>query len=119
MLKYSTYKSIYTEPVQKSSISPGRRSTHLSRTAKRTMLVLVLLLLTCTGVVSAFASSNDNTNKKPLETVIVMPGDTLWEIASEHKPQGKDIRKYIDSIRRVNGKHVSSIQAGEVLVLPD
>ncbi|MFD1270344.1 LysM peptidoglycan-binding domain-containing protein [Paenibacillus motobuensis] len=48
-----------------------------------------------------------------------MPGDTLWEIASEHKPQGKDIRKYIDSIKRVNGKHVSSIQAGEVLVLPN
>ncbi|AZS14978.1 LysM peptidoglycan-binding domain-containing protein [Paenibacillus lutimineralis] len=119
MLKYSTYKSIYTEPVQKTSILPGRRSAHLSRTAKRTMLVLVLLLLTCTGVVSAFASSTDNANKKPLETVIVMPGDTLWEIASEHKPQGKDIRKYIDTIKRANGKHLSSIQAGEVLVLPN
>jgi len=118
MLKYSTYKSIHTQSIQKSSISCGVRSTHISRTAKRTMLVVVLLLLTCTGVVSAFAASNDSVHKTPMETVVVLPGDTLWEIAAEHKPHGKDIRRYIESIKRVNGMHVSSIKAGDVLVLP-
>lgn len=124
MLKYSTYKSIYSEPVKKPVVSAGTRSAHFSINVKRTLLVALLLLLTCTGVVSAFTSSNNSndsnsTQKKSLKTVIVMPGDTLWEIATEHKPQGKDIRRYIYSMKQINDLHMSSIQPGEVLILPE
>ena len=50
--------------------------------------------------------------------VIVQYGDSLWRIASLHKPADMDTRVYLDSIRRMNGLKGPDIQAGEVLSLP-
>ncbi|MNN71343.1 Cell division suppressor protein YneA [compost metagenome] len=69
-------------------------------------------------MVTAFASNGNERSHTSYETVIVMPGDTLWEIAVNHKPNGEDTRVYIDEIKRVNGMAVSSIQAGDTLLLP-
>ncbi|MNC62127.1 Cell division suppressor protein YneA [compost metagenome] len=83
------------------------------------IIALVLFLtVTTTGMVTAFASNGNERSHTSYETVIVMPGDTLWEIAVNHKPNGEDTRVYIDEIKRVNGMAVSSIQAGDTLLLP-
>lgn len=51
------------------------------------------------------------------ETIVVMPGDTLWNIAERQEFEG-DIRSYILQIREFNQMKTASIQAGQVLVLP-
>jgi len=52
------------------------------------------------------------------EQIVVLPGDTLWNIAEEHAPRGSNIRQYIQKLKRVNGLDGSSIQAGQILILP-
>lgn len=120
MLKYSTYQSIYNKPSANSY--RVERSEHSSRLIVNRLIkvfvLVVLLTATCTGVVSAFASSDRTVDPAQLESVVVMPGDTLWEIALAHKPDSRDTRSYIKEIKDVNGMSVSSIQAGEVLLLP-
>ncbi len=49
--------------------------------------------------------------------VIVQPGDTLWEVASELDP-GADPRDLVAEIVRLNQLQGSSLQAGEPLALP-
>lgn len=121
MLKYSTYQSIYNKPSSNSYHMERRREQNSRLLANRLIKVVVLVILltaTCTGVVSAFASSDPVVDRTQLETVVVMPGDTLWEIALSHKPDSRDTRAYIKEIKDVNGMAISSIQAGEVLLLP-
>jgi LysM repeat protein len=46
-------------------------------------------------------------------------GDTLWEIASEHISQSRNIRSYIAQIKQLNGLSSSVLQEGDVLILPE
>lgn len=51
--------------------------------------------------------------------VTVKPGDTLWRLAREHGPQGRDIRETVDRIRTVNGLHQrAGLVPGERLLIP-
>ncbi|MNI43749.1 Cell division suppressor protein YneA [compost metagenome] len=123
MLRYSSYKSIYDNKPAK--VKPSYFNVFLEAVfGRRGSLIkiaaLVLFLtVTTTGMVTAFASNGHDKEHASYETVIVMPGDTLWEIAVNHKPNGKDTRDYIDEIKRINGMTVSSIRAGDTLLVPE
>lgn len=122
MLKYSTYQSIYEKPVSKRS-NNNRYNRNSGLQYRKSMLKIVVLfvfiMITTTGMVTTFASSSNESGNESYESVIVMPGDTLWEIAVDHKPNGQDTRVYIDAIKRVNDLKVSAIQAGDTLLLPN
>lgn len=55
---------------------------------------------------------------KTVYTVDVCPGDTLWEIAASHLPEGESVRSYINKIKKMNNLKNSDIRAGQILVLP-
>lgn len=48
----------------------------------------------------------------------VRPGDTLWDIAREHGPEGRDVRAIVATIERINELDGEMLQAGHVLELP-
>lgn len=76
-------------------------------------LALVLVLLLASAV---DASGSD----EPRLTIDyrVRSGDTLWEIAAEHGPDGGDVREVIEAIRRSNDVDGSVIHPGQVLQIP-
>ena len=119
MLKYTTYQSIYDQPSRRSTASRKSEVSGWSRGLIKITFLLVLLMVTGTSVVTAFASDAEKSKQAEHTTVIVKPGDTLWEIAVNHKPRGKDTRVYIEAIKRFNGLTISSIQAGDTLIMPD
>jgi len=48
----------------------------------------------------------------------VKPGDTLWQIASEHMNKGTDIRKLIYEIKAINSMDDSVIFPGQLIKIP-
>ena len=48
----------------------------------------------------------------------VKPGDTLWQIAQTHGPEGRDVRAIVATIERINGLDGAMLQAGQVIELP-
>jgi Tfp pilus assembly protein FimV len=48
-------------------------------------------------------------------TPVVVPGETLWDVARELQPTG-DVRPVVDELAALNGG--ATLQAGQVLVLP-
>ena len=48
----------------------------------------------------------------------VTPGDTLWEVATEHYPSSEDPRATIEAIRQQNGLEGYGLKPGMRLELP-
>ncbi len=121
MMKYSTYQSIFPMNLEKMQNVRNERRAQLVRTISNSLLPKLLILVIVAwiagaGVLTVFAApsvSNEEVTK-----LIVQPGDTLWQIASNHKPERMDTRVYIEGIVRINGLEDRGVQAGQVLKLP-
>ncbi|MFK4302314.1 LysM repeat protein [Paenibacillus sp. RC254] len=121
MMKYSTYQSIFPMNLEKIQNVRNERRAQLVRTISNSLLPKLLILVIVAwiagaGVLTVFAApsvSNEEVTK-----LIVQPGDTLWRIASTHKPERMDTRVYIEGIVRINGMEDRGVQAGQLLKLP-
>lgn len=51
-------------------------------------------------------------------TVVVQPGDTLWDIASTHAPADTSTWTYVEQLTELNGVSNGTLQAWQVLRLP-
>ncbi|MBD0380423.1 LysM peptidoglycan-binding domain-containing protein [Paenibacillus sedimenti] len=118
---------------------PLHRSHHVSKQIKASaklakklfsLILLVVILGTVFSfgaIVQAYAGDGESsaavktgTSVKviPHEKVVVQRGDTLWKIASSHLDKGENIRSYIDRLYALNHLSSSSLQEGQVLLLP-
>ncbi|GIO31145.1 MULTISPECIES: LysM peptidoglycan-binding domain-containing protein [Paenibacillus] len=122
MLKYSTYQSIYNHEMTETGRGglmdrlPVLRVMLTRRLMLKLLLAVVIISAGCTGMVRVFAGSPQDDTQ--VEQVVVAQGDTLWEIALNHKPKNMDTRAYIRMIKEMNHLKTSGIQAGDVLSLP-
>lgn len=103
-------------------------STHGSTSALRltrrgrTVLVLLLavLLLAAISLGGADTQAADVAGEGrsgPAQTVTVQPGESLWSVAQRIAPDN-DPREVIAQIRRLNDLEGSSLQVGQLLLLP-
>lgn len=107
-----------------SAISIPAPTTRLRITARGRRLLLTLAAAPIAAGIafSAIAggsaiASGEHTDPVTFETVTVLPGDTLWSIASEAAP-GVDPRVVIDDIKRLNNLSSSAIQVGADIAIP-
>ena len=78
--------------------------------------VALALALLLTGAVVAQAESAPEPTEFTTHTVV--SGDTLWDIAAQHAPEGADLRDVVFDVKRVNGLDSSTIQPGQVIRVP-
>ncbi|MDO7904939.1 LysM peptidoglycan-binding domain-containing protein [Paenibacillus sp. JX-17] len=119
MLKYSTYQSIYNKN-ETSTQSEPKKMVSLKSNGSLCLKIIALLIvvgITCSGVIKAFAGSAEPVGSG--QQIVVEQGDTLWEIAVSHKPKTMDTRVYIEAIKMASGMTDSSIETGQILVLPE
>lgn len=124
MLKYSSYQSIYTLPTSQdnSTTKISNFATKLSKIKRfkrmwRVLGITILFMLICTVAVKAFESP-DRANNIEKEMVIIQAGDTLWQLATQYKPEKWDTRAFIQVIQEANNMKNSVIHAGEVIAIP-
>ncbi|CAH1196685.1 Cell division suppressor protein YneA [Paenibacillus allorhizoplanae] len=98
----------------------------------RFMLIAVILgtVFSFGAIVQAYAGDGTVTVSTPItsaqpsaqatqsEKVVIQSGDTLWGIAEAHKKKGENTRSYIEKLRAFNHLSNSSLQEGQVLLLP-
>lgn len=124
MLKYSSYQSIYTLPASQDN-STTKISNYATKLSKikgfkrmwRVLGITILFMLICTVAVKAFESP-DTANNIEKEMVIIESGDTLWQLATQYKPEKWDTRDFIQVIQEANNMKNSVIHAGEVIAIP-
>jgi nucleoid-associated protein YgaU len=77
-------------------------------------VIMVTILLSSISLLN-FAQSADI--GMAYTTVVVEPGDTLWDLAKEYS-SSKDLRRYIKKIEEVNNLKDSTIYEGDILKMP-
>jgi LysM repeat protein len=106
------------------AVLPERPATRLRVTTRgrRVLLVLASVPLAAGiafGVLSGGSAlaSNEATSTATFETITVVPGDSLWSIASKVAPN-EDPRVVIDEISDLNMLAGSTLQVGDELAIP-
>ena len=89
----------------------------ISRSRFTVFLIIIALSIFILGGI-LFSPNSSATEPQKYITVEVKSGDTLWQIAGEHKNKGKDIRKLVYEINTINGLSNSSIHPGQLLKIP-
>jgi nucleoid-associated protein YgaU len=90
----------------------------LTRRGRAALSSLCLAVAAVAGVAVARPVVADEPGGPPASTtVVVRPGDTLWDIARAVSP-AEDPRETIYRIRQVNGLPGADIRVGDELVVP-
>lgn len=93
------------------------------RLTRRGRLVLfvgaLLVVFALAFVVMGGSSASTEGNGSPVATerIVVAPGQTLWQIASEHS-DGGDVRATVDAIEKLNALDTAMLYAGQELFVP-
>lgn len=101
--------------------APGR-SAPLRITRRGRLLLTVLVAAGAAALVGVLgtgqATAGDEVRDAATVEVVVVPGDTLWGIASQVASPGEDVRDVIAEIVELNGLPSSGVVAGQTLVVP-
>ncbi len=54
----------------------------------------------------------------PVEQVVVMPGDTLWNIANQYCHNKMDLHEFVYYVSEINNLHDATLINGQVLNVP-
>ena len=75
------------------------------------VLALALLVPARLGATTPVAAS-------PQTSVVIAPGDTIWELGRAHAPTGRHPREYVADILAANDLDATGLQPGTVVRLP-
>lgn len=90
-----------------------------SRTGLRALALGLLLVLIVGGLLLVFGEEAVSApGQAELTTVVVEPGDTLWEIADRFSPDSADLRVVVGELAALNGLESKALRPGQVLQVP-
>lgn len=96
------------------------RTTGLRLTARgRVVLTLVALVVALGATLSGQrAEAGAPAPALPVQTHTVVAGETLWSVAGSIAAPGQDVRDVVDTLTELNGLSGSTIEAGQLLLVP-
>lgn len=107
-----------TPPRQVATARPGPPVVRLTRRGRLVVLLSVLVALGGFAMRGAPAASTDVVHHTRTTTVVVSPGETVWDIAQQVAPQA-DTRATVAEIEQLNAlPDAGSIRVGQSIVVP-
>ncbi len=97
---------------------PVRQQSYRIRSKMRLCIFITLVLLLLLSILTPFWLQSSAMEPVSLRPIQVRQGDTLWSIAKQTLPKGKDIRAYISEIKDVNNLYNANIVPGQELKIP-
>lgn len=99
--------------------SSRKRTKKRTRIAKKPRFALfcticVMVISCCIGSITSVRA----TKTAEVYTLLISPGDTLWEIARSCNTEDRDIRNVVDEIMRLNNMRGTDLKVGDTLTLP-
>ncbi len=95
------------------------RMQRITLAAVIVIAVVILSIIFGTRFAYADSSEPDMVSQKYFKSIVIQPGDTLTSIAEEHiSSDYKDIKQYINEVKRTNYMLDDDLHAGDSLIVP-
>lgn len=85
---------------------------------QRSAFFMILMVVVVMMAHAAFSKPENISHEYSVASVRVQEGDTLWSIAAEYKPAGKDLREFVYEIAANNGIKDCNIISGQTIFVP-
>ncbi len=92
------------------------RQRKLRRQRNVAFMIVLVFVITIASV--AFANHNRSQIESEAVSITVCPGDTVWSIAKEYKPQDISLEEFVYNISANNGIKDGNIVCGQTLYIP-
>ena len=80
------------------------------------MTILLVILISAGG--SVIGKNQAESLTRPVYTeILVVNGDTLWDLAKTYGPQDQDVRKIVHAICRINDISPDRLQSGQKIMI--
>lgn len=99
-------------------MTQGAVSQATFRRRRITVLAIALGAVALWWAPGATASDDAGEVTSSFDTYTVVPGDTLWSIASERTAAGDDVHQTVELVQDMNGLTSSMLVAGAQLYVP-
>jgi nucleoid-associated protein YgaU len=106
---------IYRFPTERAAARRARAQA-AARRRRRAGLIAVALALGLLSVSGPGGPAEAGGGETLPRSVVVQPGETLWDIARRYAPEGSDPRALVDAVAALNGNE-ASVVAGQRLRL--
>ena len=100
-----------------------KRPYEKQRFAQRRMWMLLATILFITIGSAIFGNSFSDAQESPItykyyKSIVIQPGDTLWDIALEYKTDDYgSAQEYVDELKEINSLESDSIQESKYLMI--
>lgn len=99
--------------------APHRSTVRLTRRGRAVVVVLALAVLAAVGLLGASISgAAPRGGSVPTRTVVIHPGDTLWDLAST-AAHGGSVLEMEQRIKDLNGLDSGMLITGQILRIPN
>lgn len=107
-----------------SMVTHHKQESQTKQRATNMPLVVALTIVLVIGALSTIVSNMRHSNAQnlissmPLETVHIVPGDTLWRLAESHEVSGTSTQDVVEWLKVYNDLPSSTLRPGQRLVVP-
>lgn len=98
--------------------APNTRVAQMRRARTRRVVILAMLMAAAAVFGPKAFAADESAGPVQLDTYTVGSGETLWSIAANLTPEGRDVRDTMAAIQDVNAMPDAQLQAGEQILLP-
>ena len=79
--------------------------------------IMLIILISATG--NLIGENQALSLTKPAYTeIMIVTGDTLWDLAKAYGPTDRDIREVVHAICKINNTSADKIQSGQKILIP-
>ena len=120
MMNPAFYKSIHKEAAVPEGNRLHTKCFNLQQHLAKLLVcgMVFILLFTSFLIMRGVASVHSMNPEAGEEVVIVLSGDTLWDIAGRYTDNTKDIRKTVFEIKERNQLTTVNLMPGQELIIP-
>lgn len=104
-------------PAVATKVSQAKQPIQLTVRGRRLAAVLALVPIVAALVIFGGKVAQANAVKPKMTTVVVAPGQSLWDLASKVDPNS-DPRAVVLEIEQLNGLATADIAVGQQLIVP-
>lgn len=95
------------------------KKKYVLKNKRRFIIIIAVAISIVSSTLLITTKKTEGYAEKSYNEIIVIHGDTLWDIVCDNYGNEIDIRRMVSSVKKTNGLSTSELYVGQVILLPE